>query len=203
LSRSNVYLILDRDVADYDRLLSIALDAVQGGVDIFQIRDKNGRLEDIIEFSKAAIKILRNKALFIINDRIDAALASGADGVHLGQEDITLKAARQLMPYDKIIGISCQTLPQAQEAQKEGADYIGFGSVFKTLTKPQRQPMDLDLLSDVAIHIKIPVFAIGGITQNNIDLVKGTGVSKIAVCRAVCHAEDVKAAAESFKALMN
>ncbi len=202
LKNSKLYLILDRDVNSYGELLKIAEGAFKGGVDIVQLRDKHGSPKEILEFSGKMVKLLKNKIPFIINDRIDLALAVRASGVHVGQDDVPIVVARKLMGPAAIIGTSCQTLAQAKEAERQGADYIGFGSVYKTLTKPQRNPMDLNLLAEVVRKIWIPVFAIGGITLKNITALKEIGVNRMAVCRAICAASDVEQTTLTFKTLL-
>ena len=194
LKNSKLYLVLDTDVGDYDRLFFVAREAFKNGIDIIQLRDKTGLAKDILTFADKLRDVLKGKIPFIINDRVDVAIAAKADGVHLGQDDLSLKFARRMMGRRAIIGASCQTLAQARAAQREGADYIGFGSAFKTLTKPERQPMDLKLLAQVASSLRIPVFAIGGIHAGNIHLIKGAGAKRIAVCRAICDAADAGAA---------
>lgn len=202
LKNSRLYLILDTEVAGYDRLLRIAQLSVRAGVDIMQLRDKAGQSRDILKFARSLLRILNNKIPFILNDRVDLACISGAAGVHLGQDDVPLAAARKLLGPNAIIGASCQNMQHAQEAERSGADYIGFGSVFKTKTKPGRSPMELKLLKSVAERIKIPVFAIGGITPKNIFKVKSVGVQRIAVCRSICEARDVPGTARKLKSLI-
>ncbi len=199
LKNCKLYLILDREVCGYEKLLRVAGEALKGGVDIVQLRDKKGVPKDIIRFSKDLKGILQNKIPFIMNDRVDLALVCGASGVHLGQDDIPLKTARRLMGKKALIGVSCQTLEAALKAQREGADYIGFGSVFKTFTKPGRAAMDLRLLKNAAQKIKIPLFAIGGIKSENISLVRKNGVQRVAVCREICSAHDVRKATLALK----
>lgn len=199
LRSSNVYLILDREVADYDRLLTVTRESLRAGVDLIQLRDKKGLARDILPFVSRILKFLKKRIPLIINDRIDLVLASGADGVHLGQKDIPLTLARKMLPPEAIIGISCQNLKDAQKAQRQGADYIGFGSVFRTLTKPDRRPMDLKLLAKVIKEIKIPVFAIGGIGFKNISEVRHLGVQRVAVCREICWAQDVRQTTHALK----
>lgn len=192
LSNSNLYLILDAAVADYDRLVSVTKEACKGGVGLFQLRDKTGCVRDTLAMAKKLRKIIPSKkAVFIVNDRIDVAMAAGADGVHLGQEDVPLPAARAVAPKGMLIGISCQTLAHVREANRRGADYIGFGSIFKTLTKPDRSPMDFKLLVDAIGLAKIPLFPIGGITQQNIAQLTASGVNRAAVCRDICLAQDI------------
>lgn len=199
LKDRRLYLILDRGVCDYKRLLEVLKVAIEGGVDIVQLRDKKGSDRDILEFSKNALQICKGRVLFIMNDRVDLALAAGADGVHLGQEDGSVKEARAALGPKAVIGVSCQTLAHAKKAEKEGADYLGFGSVFKTLTKPERQPMDLKLLAKVIREISIPVFPIGGINLKNVATL---GVERAAVCRAILEAKDPRAAAGAFRKIL-
>ena len=203
LGKAKLYLILDRQVNTYDELFEIAKKSISAGADMIQLRDKLGSAKDILEFSRRISKLTKGRILFIVNDRVELALLSGASGVHVGQEDIPLKWARQILGPKAIIGVSCQTLAHAQRAAREGADYIGFGSVFKTLTKPQRSPMDLDSLKKIYNTIKIPVFAIGGINLKNISQIKAMGVNRAAVCRSVCLAKDIKQATKSFKKILS
>lgn len=200
LENSRIYLVLDREVCGYQKLFSIAREAIKAEISIIQLRDKKGSPKEILEFFKRLVRLTKkNKTLFILNDRVDLAFAAGAWGVHLGQEDLSLVEARKILGSRALIGISCQTLEQALKAEEEGADYIGFGSVFKTLTKPKRDPMNLGLLQDVVKKIQIPVFAIGGINLSNIAQLRQMGVKRVAVCRAICEARDVRKTVEEFK----
>ena len=199
LKEAKLYLILDAQVLSYKDLLAKLKPAVRFGVDIVQLRDKKGDAKDILEFCKQAQRIIQKKALFIVNDRVDLAILTGADGVHLGQEDISYAQARKLMGPKSIIGVSCQTKEQTKKAQRQGADYIGFGSVFETQTKPERQPMNLELLKDVVKTIDIPVFAIGGISRSNIDQVREAGAKRVAVCRDILLAKDVSRTVNDLK----
>ncbi len=199
MRHSKLYLILDTQVNDYEEIFKIAQQALKAGVDIVQLRDKFGCDEDFLNCAYRLRKLTHKRIPFIVNDRIDIALAVNADGVHVGQEDIPLKITRRLMGPKKIIGVSCQTYKDALAAQKEGADYIGFGSVFKTLTKPSRQPMNLNILKRVVSDMEIPVFAIGGINLQNIAQLFSIGVKHMAVCRAICLSEEVVSVVKDFK----
>lgn len=203
LEKARLYLVLDRAVADYPRLFKILRESYSSGVDVIQLRDKTGSSREILAFACQAVGFLRHRIPFIVNDRLDLALASGADGVHLGQDDMPVAMARRIVGSRLIIGASCQTMAQAVAAQKAGADYIGFGSVFKTLTKPDRQPMDLDLLKRVNGKIKVPVFAIGGIDQGNIAVVLNHGARRVAVTRAICLAPHPSVAGAQFKKIFS
>lgn len=195
-------MILDADVLSYSSLLKILKPAVRCGVDIVQLRDKKGRPKDILDFSRHVKKIVTGKALFIVNDRVDIAVLSSADGVHLGQEDIPYQDARKWMGPKAFIGVSCQSLGQAKQAQRIGVDYIGFGSVFKTQTKPERQPMNFELLKSVIKTIKIPVFPIGGISRKNLNQLTEIGVKRVAVCRDILLSDDVKGTVGDFKEIL-
>ena len=199
LKNSKLYLILDADVHPYEELLKIARQSVEAGVDIIQLRDKKGTARDILTFSEKLKKIIKRRIPFIINDRIDVALAAGASGVHLGQEDLSITLARKLMGPRAIIGVSCQNLKAAKIAQTQGANYIGFGSAFRNLTKPKRRPMDLRLLHRVIGQIRIPMFAIGGINITNLRILAHQGVRRIAVCRAICEARDIAKTVKLFR----
>lgn len=187
-----LYAIIDRQASGLGRISQIAKDCVSAKVRIIQLRDK---AEDADSFYKNALlirRITRNKALFIINDRADIAKLSRADGLHLGQDDLPIRAARRILGPHKIIGISCHSLRQAIQAEKEGADYISIGPIFKTPTKPAYCPVGLKLLQEASRRIKIPIVAIGGINKDNIKLIRKTNVSIIAAVRAICKARNIR-----------
>jgi thiamine-phosphate pyrophosphorylase len=165
--------------------------AVPSGVDIVQLRDKLGTSQEALKFCKRALGWLRGQVPFIVNDSVDIARISGADGVHLGQEDIPVEEARKLLGRRKIIGKSCQSIAHVRAAIREEADYIGFGSVFKTLTKPGRRPMGLSKLKAVADKSRVPLFAIGGITKEDLGQVIACGVSRVAVCRDILLSDNI------------
>ena len=199
LRSADLYLILDREVNSYDELWEILKESARCGVGIVQLRDKFGSARDILKFTQKAQQFLAGRIPFIVNDRVDLALASGASGVHLGQEDLSVAFARRILGKDVLIGVSCQNLKHALKAQEEGADYIGFGSVFKTQTKPKRSEMNLKLLESVAAKIKIPLFAIGGITAQKIYLIRRLGIGRVAVCREICQDRSVRKAVLNLK----
>ncbi len=191
LKNCKLYLVLDAEASDYASLLRVLRQAVGKGIDIVQLRDKKGTAQDILGFAGEAKKILKNRIPFIINDRVDIAIAARAQGVHLGQDDCSIAFARRMMGDKAIVGASCQNVFHARQAERDGADYIGFGSVFKTKTKPQRRPMDLKVLSRVVKEIRIPVFAIGGIDLSNAALVKKAGLDRVAVTRCIALSKNV------------
>lgn len=199
LHQAELYLILDRQVNDDGRLFEIAWESIRHGVDIIQLRDKLGAARDTLRCLKGILRAVNGRVPVIINDRADLASLTGADGVHLGQDDVPVKDARRMLGTKAIIGVSCQSYEHARQAQLAGADYIGFGSVFKTLTKPERNPMNLDLLKKVIQEVSVPVFAIGGIRAQNIAALRTIGVKHFAICRAVCTARNIKEAVSEIK----
>ncbi len=203
LAAAKLYLILDTEVLGPARLLQVLKDSVRAGIDIVQLRDKKSSARDILGFCRHILKITRHQIPFIVNDRADLALLSGADGLHVGQEDLSLPQARKLMGPRKLIGVSCQQSAHALKAQAQGADYIGFGSVFKTQTKPQRRAMDLTLLRRVLQQVQIPVFPIGGISRGNIQSLLPCGVRRAAVCRDILLAKDPGRAVREMKKIFD
>ena len=162
----------------------------------FQYRNKNGTRREIYETALRLARALRTSgALFILNDHADIAAAVGADGVHLGQDDLPIAAARRVLGPEALVGISTHSLEQARAAQEAGADYIGFGPVYQTSTKDAGSVQGIEGLSAVAAAVSIPVIAIGGITRDTIGDVMRAGARGAAVIGAVCSAPDIASAA--------
>jgi thiamine-phosphate pyrophosphorylase len=156
------------------------------GVRWVQFRGKESSRRDIYGEAVRLKKLTRDyNAVLIINDFLDIAVCVGADGVHLGQDDLPLKEARKIAGKNKIIGISTHSLKQAREAEKNGADYIGFGPVFTTSTKDAGKPKGIEMLHEVKKQVSIPVVAIGGIDLENISSVLQTGIDAVAVASAI------------------
>jgi thiamine-phosphate pyrophosphorylase len=181
--------------------------ACEGGADVVQFRDKMLSVKERYDVGLQLAEICyEHKVLFIVNDMLDLALSVGADGVHLGQDDLPQDAARELVnkfgATDFLIGRSTHSLEQAQQAEQEGADYIGIGPVFATPTKPAYNPVGLDLVKAVTSQVKTPHVAIGGIDPSNIQQVLEAGAQRVAVVRAVCGAEDVAEACRQMKKTM-
>lgn len=164
----------------------MTLKVLRAGLKWVQYRDKEKSRREIYEEAIRLRKLTKDfNAVLIVNDYADIALAVDADGVHLGQDDLPVREAREIMWRDKIIGISTHSLEQAIDAEKEGADYIGFGPVFHTVTKDAGRPKGTDMLQEIKRHVQIPVIAIGGINLENIKLVLDTGVDAVAVASAI------------------
>ncbi len=203
LARSRLYLILNSPSKSRRSLENIRSDFFHRGVDIIQLRDKVSAKSDVLNFALSLSKYLAgSKTLFIVNDYVDVALSSKADGVHLGQADTSINKARKILGKGKIIGISCHSLPQALKAQKEGADYIGIGPVYTTPTKPEYKAIGLKTLARLKDKIKIPYFAIGGIDRGNVKDIVASGASRIAVCRAILKAKDPGQAARQLNKIL-
>ncbi len=204
LKDTKLYLVTNSDKFETeDAFLNAVASALQGGVDIVQLREKTRNAAEILELAKK-VRLLCDEfnAVFIVNDRVDIAYLSGADGVHLGQDDIDPASARKILGDNAIIGVSTHAPEQAKKAVADGADYIGAGPVFTTPTKPGRASVGLEYIKWVSENIEIPAFAIGGIDLENAESVLETGIGRIAIVRAVMNAPDPKSAAECLKSKM-
>ncbi len=181
--------------------IELAKMAIKGGADIIQLRDKYISTSDFISLAIKIRKLCnKHKVLFLVNDRVDVALVSGADGVHLGKEDIPVKEADKLLGKKKIIGGTAHTLNEAIQREKEGADYIGFGHIYPTSSKHKPdKPKGIKYLKRVVEKLKIPVFAIGGIGISNINEVMSTGVHGIAVIGSVAGSKDPESAVKELR----
>jgi len=202
LKKSQVYLILNRENnAEYiDRLYPRLLNS---GIDIIQLRDKKGEKKDLLKLAKKiSAFFLKSKTLFIVNDYPDIAIESGADGLHLGQDDLSFVEARKILGKNKIIGLSCHSIEQAREAQELGADYIGIGPIYATVTKPEYKPIGLEALCRLKGQIKIPYFAIGDIHHGNIKGVILSGSRRAAFCRAILNSPDPAKSALQLKEIL-
>jgi thiamine-phosphate pyrophosphorylase len=176
-------------------------EALAGGADVIQLRNKTFSSKELLQTARL-LKVLceRHGALFIVNDRIDIALASGADGVHLGQDDLPLAEAKRLVNRNNfLIGCSTHSLEQALQAEADGAHYVGCGPIFATPTKPDHRPHGLDLVRQYHGRLKIPFVAIGGIDAGNISQVTEAGARCAAVVRAAFETEDIQSAVRSLK----
>lgn len=199
-SPGGLCLILDRKVSG--RLpAEMALAALNAGIRCLQYRDKDSSRRCIYMEALRLRELTRDfGAVFIVNDYADIAAAVDADGVHLGQDDLPLAEARKIMTH-KIIGISTHTLSEALEAEKGGADYIGFGPVFHTTTKDAGLPKGLGILRDIKRHLRIPVVAIGGIVSGNLSGVIEAGADAVAVASAILKGNIQKNTKEMFAIL--
>ena len=197
-----LYAVTDRSWLGEESLCSQVEKALRGGVSFVQLREK--QLDDerfLAEARELKALCARFGVPFVINDRVDIALAVDADGVHVGQEDMAVKEARRLLGPGKIVGATCKTVEQARLAAAEGADYIGSGAMFPSTAKPEAQGISFDTLRAICAGAEIPVVAIGGITEENLPSLTGTGVAGAAVVSAIFARKDIEAAAGRLRAL--
>ncbi len=178
--------------------------ALEGGAHILQLRDKNATTRRLIEVGSALRTLTRTyNALLIVNDRVDVALAVQADGVHLGQDDMPIALARRIVGERMLIGASTETVPEARQAEQEGADYLGVGPMFATATKPDAgAPVGPQRVREIKAVVSLPVFGIGGITLENASEVLSAGADGICVISAVFGAPDPLEATRQFLRLV-
>ncbi|MCF2643049.1 MAG: thiamine phosphate synthase [Lachnospiraceae bacterium] len=191
-----LYLCTDRELMSTDTLEEAVEEAILGGVTMVQLREKNCSSKEFYETALRIKKITDTYGLpLLINDRVDIALAVDADGVHVGQSDLPVSVARKILGKDKIIGVSARNVAQAQEAEQNGADYLGVGAMYATGTKKDAKVTSREELLKIREAVKIPIVVIGGINQKTLSNFKGIGINGLAVVSAVIAAKDIKAAA--------
>lgn len=192
--------LITEESTPLEQLLPIVEAAVKGGVTIVQLREKRSLGKYFYEKAQSVKALLdRYNIPLIINDRIDIALAVGAAGVHVGQEDLPLAAIRKIVPPSMIVGVSASTLEEALESERNGASYIGVGSIFATKSKADATLLPEGELAKIAQSVSIPIMAIGGITLNNMQQLAGAELAGVAVVSAIMKAEDPYAAAMAFR----
>ncbi len=188
-----LYAVTDRMWTGKQTLYEQVEDALKGGVTCVQLREKE--LDDEA-FLKEAIELKelchQYNVPFFINDNVDVAIRCGADGIHVGQEDMAAGAVRSLVGDDMMIGVSAHTVEEALEAVKNGADCLGVGAMFSTSTKLDADVLSMQTLADICNAVDIPVVAIGGLTKENIGELAGTGVDGVALVSAIFAAEDIE-----------
>jgi thiamine-phosphate diphosphorylase len=192
-----LYVIIDTRLVRGD-IGKTAEDVIAGGANFLQLRAKDLSTREFIEAGTRLSEICkRNRIPFIVNDRVDIALALDSDGVHLGQDDMPVAAARKIIPQGKLIGLSVHSLEEAAKAKEEKPDYIGVGPIFFTRTKVSAiPPVETDFIRKIRSGTNLPLVAIGGINAENMEEVIAAGADAIAVCSAILNADDIKAAAE-------
>lgn len=191
-----LYVIIDPEVARGREELEIARLAIEGGARLIQLRDKTREKGLQLPIAQALQALCRaSGALFFVNDHVDLALAVRADGVHLGQKDLPVAVVRRLVPPDLIVGCSTNNPDEARRAQSDGADYVSVGRLFPTGSKQDTRPATLETLRAIKAAVSIPVCAIGGVNESNIDDVIAAGADMVSVIAAVIGAEDVREAA--------
>ena len=197
-----LYAVTDRAWVGRQSLLEQIEDALRGGVTLVQLREKALSKEEFVEEAKAVLALCRRRGVpLIINDRLDVALESGADGVHVGIEDAPVAEIRRQAGPDFLIGATAKTVEQAQAAQAAGADYLGVGAVFPSPTKQNAIRITAGQLREICGSVSVPAVAIGGITAENAPSLKGCGMAGIAVVSAIFGAADIEKAAAGLRSL--
>ena len=195
-----LYAVTDRHWLDGRTLKEVVLESLEGGVTMLQLREKHLDEAHFLEEAKELQMLCRSWHVpFLINDNVEIALAMNADGIHVGQSDMAAGDVRKKLGDDKIIGVSAQTVEQALLAEKAGADYLGVGAVFPTSSKDDANEVTYETLKAICSAFSIPVVAIGGITQENIHQLAGSGICGAAVISAIYAKPDIKKAAAELK----
>ena len=199
--RFGLYVITDASLPSGRSHVEMARAALAGGADALQLRDKTAAAQNLCAAASEIHSMARKfGAVFVVNDRVDVALLTGADGAHLGPEDLPVREARRLLPRPALLGVSAGTIDEAKRAVREGADYLGVGPVFPTRTKPDAgAAIGLTALTAIARAVPIPVVGIGGIDHENVAAVIGAGAAGAAVVSAVSGAADMAVAARALK----
>ena len=196
----SVYLVTDRRNKTDEEFLNIIEEAIKGGTNIVQLREKDASTKEFYDLALRVKEITSKYGVpLLINDRIDIALAVDSEGVHIGQDDMPADIAREIIGEDKILGVSASTVEEAKKAEMDSADYIGSGAVFPTATKDDADSVSKDELKEIVDSIDIPVVAIGGITVKNASTLKGSGIAGFSVVSAIMSAEDPKEASKKLK----
>jgi len=195
-----LYVIIDTKALIKGRShIDVASQAIQGGAKTIQLRDKLQSKKELLPIAQQLKNLCAgHDVLFIVNDYLDLALATDADGLHLGQNDLPLAVVRRLLPTDKILGCSTTTVNQAINAESEGADYIAIGSIYPTTSKEAVEIVGLDRLRQIRQAVTLPLVAIGGITKDNVAEVMAAGADSVAVISAIVQAKDVEEAAREI-----
>ena len=196
----SVYLVTDRRNKTDEEFLNIIEEAIKDGTTVVQLREKTASTKEFYELALKVKEITsRYDVPLLINDRVDIALAVDSEGVHIGQDDMPADIAREIIGEDKILGVSASTVEEAKKAEKDSADYIGSGAVFPTATKDDADSVSKEELKEIVDSIDIPVVAIGGITVENANTLKGSGIAGFSVVSAIMSAEDPKEASKKLK----
>ena len=192
LSECRLYGIIDLGYVEASDTASIAEQMIEGGVDLIQLRGKNKSIEELVELLKELHELSAKSATpLIVNDYAEVASSTPAEGVHVGQDDDSIEVVRQKVGRDILIGKSTHSLEQACAAEREGADYIGFGPIFATPTKPDYAPIGLENISRVHAEVNLPIFCIGGINIDNLQSVIDAGAKRVVMVSALLKAHNI------------
>ena len=192
-------LITDRKICGYSNIHEIVGLAVQGGVNMVQIREKDMSSKDMLVLVKELTTIIDGRALLLVNERLDVAIASKVDGVHLGEDSFHPSVAREIVGQSMLVGRSIHSVSGAMNAQAQGADYVIAGSIFQTNSHPDVKPMGVQFLKELHVNIGIPYIAVGGILDSNIPNVMELGAHGIAVIGAIFDSASPREAAQNMR----
>ena len=194
-----LYLVTNRYQDSVESFLEKIETACRSGVTIVQLREKNLTTNQYYQLAKQVKEITdAYQVPLIIDDRLDVCLAVDAAGLHIGDDELPVSVARQVLGPEKILGVTAKTVKRALEAEEGGADYLGTGAIFPTTTKENAPITLISTLKTICQRVAIPVVAIGGLTSENIDQLIGTGIAGVAVVRELMQAEDVEAKTQAF-----
>lgn len=197
---TTLYFITDSTGFEEDEFLRRVRSALEGGVTILQLREKNRTTREYIDLAVKVHAITKEYNVpLIIDDRVDVMLATGAEGVHVGAEDMPVGTARKLIGKDKILGATAKTVEAARKAYEDGADYLGVGAIYPTTTKVKTVLTSTETLKDITEAVPIPVNAIGGLNKDNLDVLKGIDIKGVCAVSAIMKADSPKKAAEELK----
>ena len=197
LKACKIYLVTDEKACLGKDFCACIEEAIKGGVKIVQLREKNISTKDFYEKALKVKEICKNyRVLFIINDRLDIVQAVGADGVHLGQSDMPIEKAREILKNKFLIGATARNVEEAKRAELLGADYIGSGAIFRTNTNDNAKKLEMEELKKIVASVKIPVFAIGGINIDNVSSLKNIGLQGICAVSGILSEKDCKKAVD-------
>lgn len=196
---TTLYFITDSTGFSEEEFLARVRSALEGGVTILQLREKNRTTREYIDLAAKVHEITKDYNVpLIIDDRVDVMLATGAEGVHVGAEDMPVATARKLIGKEKILGATAKTVEAARKAYEDGADYLGVGAIYPTTTKVKTVLTSTDTLRDITKAVPIPVNAIGGLNKDNLDVLKGIDIKGVCAVSAIMKADSPKEAARSL-----
>ncbi|WP_339120656.1 thiamine phosphate synthase [Fusobacterium nucleatum] len=199
LKDCKIYLVTDEKACNGKDFYKCIEESIKGGVKIVQLREKNISTKDFYKKALKVKEICKNyEVLFIINDRLDITQAVEADGVHLGQSDMPIEKAREILKDKFLIGATARNIEEAEKAQLLGADYIGSGAIFGTSTKDNAKRLEMEDLKKIVNSVKIPVFTIGGININNVWMLKNIGLQGVCSVSGILSEKDCKKAVENI-----
>ena len=188
-----LYLVTDRRWLEDEKLDLVVERAIKSGVTMVQLREKELEVEEFVALAKSIKKVTDKYNIpFVINDNIEVVKAVDADGVHLGQEDMDPRKARDILGKEKIVGVSVGNLLEAERAEKAGADYLGVGALFETASKSDAKPVEKEVLGEIVRATGIPIVGIGGIGLENMEELKGIDISGVAVISAILKEKDIE-----------